>query len=554
MDFLNKTFAQLRDLFRSMTVGARITAGLLLVVVVVSVVYLFRSSRGGPEVDLMHGLPVPASQLPAMEAAFDKAGLREYEVRGTQIRVPRGQQPKYMAALADAKVLPPNFGSALREAINGGNVFENTKTKDQRVKFALQDELALIIGSMPGIESACVFFDSETKLGLNREKIATASVVVTPLGDNRLDDDGAAKCRHLVSSAIVGLKPESVTVTDTKGRTFHGGFGGGSAADNEYLAVKRKYEQSLKRQILDALCYIPNVAVEPSVILDPQRMQRSRTEKVEPKPVAIRESDTSSSRSNQGAAPAGRPGFESQQPNRGVTLAATGGGARQEDEDSKSEKVYRPSVEIVEKETPGLIPKRVTVSVGIPSSYFEKIWRELNPAKEGEEPKTPDKAALEAIRQEETTKIQKYVANILPPVEGTADAADLVAVTTFQDIKQPKAPETPATSQAISWLAQYWPTLGTLGLALFGLVMLRSMVRSVPPPPAGAPSLTVVRADDSSVDTAGESEPAREKPAAKRLRRFQGSGKSLRDEVADIVKEDPDVAANILKSWIGHVG
>jgi flagellar M-ring protein FliF len=237
-----------------------------------------------------------------------------------------------------------------------------------------------------------------------------------------------------------------------------------------------------------------------------------------------------------------------------VTLAATGGGARQEDEDSKSEKVYRPSVEIVEKETPGLIPKRVTVSVGIPSSYFEKIWRELNPAKEGEEPKTPDKAALEAIRQEETTKIQKYVANILPPVEGTADAADLVAVTTFQDIKQPKAPETPATSQAISWLAQYWPTLGTLGLALFGLVMLRSMVRSVPPPPTGAPSLTVVRADDSSVDTAGESEPAREKPAAKRLRRFQGSGKSLRDEVADIVKEDPDVAANILKSWIGHVG
>ena len=42
MDFLNKAFAQLSDLFRSMTPAARITAGLLLAVVVVSLVYLFR--------------------------------------------------------------------------------------------------------------------------------------------------------------------------------------------------------------------------------------------------------------------------------------------------------------------------------------------------------------------------------------------------------------------------------------------------------------------------------------------------------------------------------
>ena len=37
MDFLNKAIAQLSELFRSMTPGARITAGLLLAVVVISV-------------------------------------------------------------------------------------------------------------------------------------------------------------------------------------------------------------------------------------------------------------------------------------------------------------------------------------------------------------------------------------------------------------------------------------------------------------------------------------------------------------------------------------
>ena len=44
MDFLNKAIAQLSDLFRSMTPGARITAGLLLAVVVVSMGYLFQHS------------------------------------------------------------------------------------------------------------------------------------------------------------------------------------------------------------------------------------------------------------------------------------------------------------------------------------------------------------------------------------------------------------------------------------------------------------------------------------------------------------------------------
>ena len=47
MDFLNKAFAQLNDLFRSMTPGGRITTGLLLVVAVVSVGYLFQSQVSG---------------------------------------------------------------------------------------------------------------------------------------------------------------------------------------------------------------------------------------------------------------------------------------------------------------------------------------------------------------------------------------------------------------------------------------------------------------------------------------------------------------------------
>ena len=53
MDFLNKGIAQVSDLFRSMTPGARITAGLLLTVVVVSLAYLFNRQTASADAYLL---------------------------------------------------------------------------------------------------------------------------------------------------------------------------------------------------------------------------------------------------------------------------------------------------------------------------------------------------------------------------------------------------------------------------------------------------------------------------------------------------------------------
>jgi flagellar M-ring protein FliF len=105
MDFLNQTVAQVNDLFRSMTPGARVTAGLLLLLVVISLGYLFTQQISGPDDYLMNGEPFSASELPAMEAAFSKAGLTNYKIDGARVRVPNGKQADYMGALADAKAL-----------------------------------------------------------------------------------------------------------------------------------------------------------------------------------------------------------------------------------------------------------------------------------------------------------------------------------------------------------------------------------------------------------------------------------------------------------------
>ena len=94
MDFLNKSLAQVSELFRSMTPGARLTAGLLLAVVVVSMGYLFRQSAAGPDAFLFGGEALSDGQLNRVEAAIAEAGLSDFAREGNRIRVPAGQKAK----------------------------------------------------------------------------------------------------------------------------------------------------------------------------------------------------------------------------------------------------------------------------------------------------------------------------------------------------------------------------------------------------------------------------------------------------------------------------
>ena len=65
------------------------------------------------------------------------------------------------------------------------------------------------------------------------------------------------------------------------------------------------------------------------------------------------------------------------------------------EEESDIRDNQRPGSQQTEKETVGLTPELVKVTIAIPNSYFEKVWRERNPAAAGQEPKAPDQAALE---------------------------------------------------------------------------------------------------------------------------------------------------------------
>ncbi len=557
MDFLNKAIAQITDLFRSMTPGARITAGLLLAVLVVSLGYLFNHQSSSPDAFLMDGESLPPSELMAMAGAFAKAKLGDYEFDADRrVRVPAGDKAKYMAALVDGNAVPRGFGDHMIAAIKEAGPFASRKQQLELIQVAKEKELGRILSCLQGVESAEVMFDEHSEQGLSNERVVkTASVFIKPQGNDELADDRVPAVRNFVAGAI-GCKPSDITVVDqNSGRSIAAGASGGSeGADSGYLAIKRKYETLWEGQIRKALAAVPHVAVTVNVELNRETEEEKHEVKVDPKvvPLDVREKNHSSTTTSPSVG--GAPGLAQQ---RGILgganapAAISSTGPKSEDvTDERTEKGTASQTSTVSKMA-GLTPSRVTVTIGVLSSYYEAIWREHNPTPPGEQPKPIDPQQLEKIETVVKKDIQETVAQLIPkPPSTVQEVTPLVTVMTFQHLT-PAAVTPPSTAdKALIWLGQYWSTLGMLALGAVSLIVFRSMVRAAP-----VAELPRAQSTPLAAATVGEEltigEPEQQQEAAARLKRRAKSGPSLRDELVEIVREDPDSAANILRNWIG---
>ena len=228
MDFLNKSLAQVSELFRSMTPGARLTAGLLLAVVVVSMGYLFRQGVSGPDAYLFGGEPLSDGQLTRVEAAIAQAGLSDYHREGNRIRVPTGQQAKYLAAVADGGALPSNFNAILEDALGKDSPWASREQTRTRLKIAKEQTLSEIVRAMYWVESASVLYDEHESHGLREVRGAkqmSASVSVKPVVGETLTPSRAKNIQKLVAHAV-NMQANDVAVINL-------GEGGGYGSDND---------------------------------------------------------------------------------------------------------------------------------------------------------------------------------------------------------------------------------------------------------------------------------------------------------------------------------
>ncbi len=544
MDFLNQAIAQISDLFRSMTPGARITAGLLLAVVVVSVGYLFQYQSAGPDEFLFGGQYLPDGQLNQIEAAIAKAGLNDQRREGNRILVPTGQKAEYLAAVVDGGAIPPNFHTYLENALDQGGPWESGEATRERLKIARQQMLGEIIRHMHWVEDAIVLYDEEQRRGLRHDKQVTASVNIQPIAGESLDPRRASVIQKLVAHAVVGMRIEDVVVTSLGAENILGfdEVYAESFADG-YWKSRVAYEQYKKKQILNALRDIPGIRVEVSAELDDTIQETVQNLKPDKQGTALRSltvEETTSSGSPDGGGP---PGVTAQGPNRQGVLPQLA-----QRESSKTSKTTDEADNLVGQEQrslqrTGFTPKEDWATITIPRNYIESIWKQRNPdAKDA-----PKETDLLAIQDNIVLKVQNVVVPLLTRQNKGEDQYKQARVEIVDSIAQPEIVPPSFASNAMAWTGRYWSSLAMIGVAMFSLLVLKSVVKGAPSggsPLAATPALTI-HADEA--DTEQSSDPN----APERTRLRIKKGVSLKDDLAEMVREDPEAAAAILKSWIG---
>jgi flagellar M-ring protein FliF len=147
---------------------------------------------------------------------------------------------------------------------------------------ALEGELARSIRQLQGVRAVRVHLVLPRREAFARQQAeAQASIVLTMTGAQRLDREQVQAIVHLVSAAVQGLKPQNISVVDSRGSLL---ARGGQAVSGIGIAmnaeeVRRAHELRLSRaveELLERTLGVGRVRVEATVEMDFDRITESR--------------------------------------------------------------------------------------------------------------------------------------------------------------------------------------------------------------------------------------------------------------------------------------
>ncbi len=558
MDFLNQAAGQLRELILSMTPAARITALLLLGVIAVSLGYLVQHQSAGPDTYLFNGEYLPGSVVDQAYAAIAQKGLEGAVREGNRIKVPSGRQSEFLAAVAEGGALPPNFHKIIEDSLDL-NPFVSSDIRRAKYKAGREQQLSMLVTEMDSIEQANVMFDVREGRGFGKKDRATATVSVRPQAGETLEMRQIKLIQRAVAGGIAELSPDDVVVTNSRdGSTYDGG--GGISPDSfeaGYYQTRLAFEQTMQQKIEHLLREVPGVRVQVVAELDPTLEKTTQSMVPESDTVALRTSETEEIDKVSEVPDGGRPGTDAQGPGRNSNESQNVVVKNDRTVTDRQTDNYVGATDTTTRAA-GLIPQDIRVTAGIPTSYVVSVWRERQRI-QGEDPNQPlpsdfQSNDLRELQNEMTTKFKKAIIQLLPG-ELAEDKMNDVEVMFFDSLT-PEPVEAPSmASNLLFWASKNFNTMTMAMVALVSLMMLRSMVKSIPAAePAAAitaPTLAIETTESEGSQAGGDTTDSED---GQRPRLRLKKGDSLKDDLVDIVREDPDAAAAILRSWIGNAG
>ncbi len=564
MEFLRRMVAQSKVHLQGLSLSQRAAIGLCMVVLVGALYWLLQWAAA-PEMVALLPQDLTADELGRMQTLLDTGGAK-YEVRANRIYVAPDTRALWLARLGEQQALPADLTVSFESLIKDQSPFLNMDEQAWRRSVALSNELARVVRQFTGVSDARVFVDKSEKRGIGRAAtVPTASIYVKMKAGAELDKAKVFALASFVSRSVAGLNIKNVGVTDaTTGRSYNVPDPADPGSFDD-LDDRRRKEEYFTQKLVHAFAYIPGLLVGVHAELDPEAKTTESTKYG--KPVKTRE-QTDTMTQDRGAAGA-PPGVVAN-----TARAAGGGGTAEKTEKNTGTEEYLggvdKTVESSDRMRNGL--KSLRASINVPRSYLVAVFKQANA---GKEPKDTD---LDPLIKDQLARIRKQAMGIIPPPpsgDPAAPADEHIQVDWFYDTPLPGLAVAEAAGiggEAVEYVKAYAGQAGLGLLAIAGLVMMLRIVRHA----SEAPILP------------GEEPPPRLEPPARRARRSAAEGaagplepeifvagppvgeaqvtegllvgrevdedavraQQQIEQVSQLIEDDPDVAAQLIKRWV----
>jgi flagellar M-ring protein FliF len=474
-----------------------------------------------------------------------------YQLRGQGdvILVPRDQVARLRMQLAETGL--PKGGGVGYEIFDKSDALGTTSfVQNIDAVRALEGELERTIRTLDSVEDARVHLVMPERPLFSRDKVEpSASIVLRVRGT--LEPGQVRAIRHLVATAVNGLRPERISIVDEAGNLLADGASDDQNGDISTDERQIAYENRLRKEvaaIVDSVVGPNHARVEVNADFDFNRITET-SDKYDPDSRVVRSSqtreETSATSPTNGEVTVGNEIPQGQQQTQ-TPAAPTEANQTPRDESRKTEEIvnYEISKTTKTQVTEGGRVSRISVAVLVDGTYSKNDKGEVVYAPRSKE-EIDQIAALvrSAIGFDQKRGDQVEVVNLPfaePPAQPIEAPRGWIAALHFSkdDIMS-----------AIEWVV-----MGLLGLAVL-LMVVRPLVRRVVAPSDGVPALPPAR-DTPAVEADAATEvtfKAQPSETAKMIDIAQIQGQvhaQSVEKVGEIADRNPHETVSIIRQWL----
>jgi flagellar M-ring protein FliF len=476
----------------------------------------------------------------AIVKELERQGI-PYELRndGAIVMAPKDRVPRLRMSLAESGL--PKGGGVGYEIFDKSDVLGATSFVQNINRLrALEGELARTIRSIDRVQAARVHLVLPDRPLFARDAPeASASIVLKVRG--MLEPQQVNAVRHLVASAVSGLKPERVSIVDEVGRLLadgaHDDPSSGVGSDDRKIAFERRLRDEVEA-IVSSVVGPGHARVQLSADFDFNRITQT-SEKFDPEGRVLRSSQTR----EESAATAGNQQGQVTVGNELPGAPQDQGGAQARDQSRKSEEIvnYEISRSTKTEVTEGGRVNRISVAVLVDGNYGKN-----------------DKGET-VYQPRDKDEIDRIAALVRSAIGFDPKRGDQVEVVNLRFAETP-GNTIPEPSGLLAYLQfskddiMHWAEeLVMLVLAVVVLLMVvRPLVQRVIAPDQPATAI-LAGADTEAAFKAAEEKAAIPSPTAKMIDIAQIQGQvhaQSVQKVGELADKNPAEAVSIIRSWL----